>query len=245
MSPQASFMKKMIPNAITLLNLFLGCMAIVFAFNGNLIYLPYILFWAGWADFFDGLAARMLKVHSPLGLQLDSLADMVTFGVVPGVVLFHLLNQALNYPDNIWLLAPAFLITIFSALRLAKFNIDTRQTTGFLGLPTPANTVFITGLIVIAENNTLGLSGLVLNPLFLYAVIVIFSLLLVVELPMYSFKFKHRHWQGNEVRYILTVTGLLTFAITGFAGMPFFILFYILLSVLNVLLWGYPKISEN
>ena len=140
--------------------------------------------------------------------------------------------------------APAFILALFSALRLAKFNIDTRQTTGFLGLATPGSTAFVVSLIPIVENNVFGLQNLVLNPIFLYCSILILSLLLIVDLPMFSLKFKHYRWRGNEIRYIFITTVFSTLGIVGFAGIPFVILFYIFLSVINNLLLAPPKMSD-
>jgi CDP-diacylglycerol---serine O-phosphatidyltransferase len=174
--------KRNIPNAITCGNLLCGCLAIVCAFNGNLIWASYLVGIAAVLDFLDGFAARMLKVHSEIGKQLDSLADMVTFGVVPGVIMFHLIQYALVFdvisnadPELLmgagaisfthWTFIPfiAFLIPVFSALRLAKFNIDTRQSDSFIGVPTPANSILIASfpLILGVENYSIGgFSGL-------------------------------------------------------------------------------------
>ena len=239
-------MKRIVPHLFTLFNLFLGCLSIVYLFNGNFMIVPHLIFWACVADFFDGFAARMLKVSSPMGLQLDSLADMVTFGVVPSMVLYHFLLKAFQLPPEqaVMYAAPAFILALFSALRLAKFNIDTRQTTGFLGLATPGSTAFVVSLIPIVENNVFGLQNLVLNPIFLYCSILILSLLLIVDLPMFSLKFKHYRWRGNEIRYIFITTVFSTLGIVGFAGIPFVILFYIFLSVINNLLLASPKMSD-
>lgn len=149
--------KKHIPNAITCCNLLCGCLAIVQAFEGNLVYSAYLVGLAAIFDFFDGFAARMLKVSSPIGKDLDSLADMVTFGVVPGIVMYKLILKTIFFQDDLslpsdhlyYLSYSAFLIPVFSAIRLAKFNNDVRQSDSFIGLPTPANAIFICSIVVI------------------------------------------------------------------------------------------------
>ncbi len=238
-----------IPNAITLLNLFLGCVAIVCAFNGLLTYVPIIVFIAGLADFADGLAARVLKVHSPLGGQLDSLADMVTFGVVPGIAMFQLLALSFDpnpnlmdpRPDSaphLWYLAPAFLITIFSAIRLAKFNVDERQTKGFLGLATPASTALVLGMVAGLYSDRLGpidnrMDELILQPSLLYGVTILISILLVAEIPMFSLKFKGAGFRGNELRYFIIFFGISLIMWLGLASGMIIIPVYMFLSLAN------------
>lgn len=222
--------KQHIPNLITLLNLFLGSVAVVFALTGHIEYVPYLVLGAAAADFADGLSARLLRVSSPLGLQLDSLADMVTFGLVPGVMMFQLLQIAWGGEVSLTKTLPAFMLTLFSALRLAKFNIDTRQTDGFLGLPTPANTVFITSLGLILHHDNYGLTPYLTSPIVLYIITVLFSLLMVVELPLLSNKFKHLRWQGNEQRFILIGVALLLIAFFGYTGLALAVIWYLLFS---------------
>ncbi|OZA56958.1 MAG: CDP-diacylglycerol--serine O-phosphatidyltransferase, partial [Sphingobacteriales bacterium 39-40-5] len=137
-------MKKHIPNSVTCLNLFSGCLGIVFAFQGNLIWASYAIVIAAVFDFFDGMLARLLKAYSDIGKELDSLADMVSFGVLPSVIIYQLfaLSPQIDFGAD-WLSFSAFIIAVFSALRLAKFNIDTRQSENFIGLPTPANALLI------------------------------------------------------------------------------------------------------
>lgn len=228
--------KAAIPNLLTISNLFFGCMAIVCTFSANpndLYYVPYLVIAAALSDFLDGFAARLLNVSSDIGMQLDSLADMVTFGVVPGCVVYQLLFWGHGSTlDTHWLyLAPAFSLTIFAAIRLAKFNIDTRQTDGFIGLATPACTMFIMSLVLILEKNTLGLGGLVGNPYFLYAVIVLFSYLMVAEIPMFGLKFKHKSWEGNEIKYGFILGGLVALLVFGGLGIGLIVLSYILVSI--------------
>ena len=232
-------MKRHIPTLLTLTNLFLGCVALVCAFNNQLKWVPYLVFFSGIADAFDGLTARMLNVSSELGKELDSLADMVTFGVVPGVVLYHLLIESFQQTpmvitenQYIWAL-PAFLITLFSALRLAKFNIDTRQSTGFIGLATPACTMFFIGLIA-AHNGTAGfLTNIFLNSFFLYAVAVIFSFLLISEIPMFSAKTKNFKLMDNKLLYFMFFFAIASLIIWGTLGLTISTLVYIALSIGN------------
>lgn len=228
-------MKQHIPNLITLLNLLLGCVAVVCIFEGNLSWVPWLVMAAALADFADGLAARLLKVSSPLGLQLDSLADMVTFGLVPGATMFQLLKIA--YAGNeqtsmLWYL-PGFLLTLFSALRLAKFNIDSRQTDHFIGLPTPSNTLFVTSLIWVWQQNKFGMGDFLMQPALLYGIILLFSYLLVAEIPLFSNKLKHFRIRGNEIRLIFVFSSLLLICLLSAAGIALAIIWYIILSIVS------------
>ena len=159
------------------------------------------LFVGGIADYADGMIARWLKVKSPLGKELDSLADMVSFGVVPGAIIYMLLTKSEismgSEPLIYWWALPGFLISVFAGLRLAKFNLDERQIEEFMGLNTPTCAMFIAGLMLIYHYNTAGLSEFVTEPLFLYSVVIVFSFLLIAEIPMFSFKFKGLKWRGN------------------------------------------------
>ncbi len=238
----STFMKH-VPNLITLLNLALGCTAIILAFSGDMFWVPHLVIAAALADFIDGLAARMLKVSSPLGVQLDSLADMVTFGVLPGVVVYQLLYEAIGYTVLWWQPLPAMLITIFSAIRLAKFNIDTRQSDGFIGVPTPTCTMFIISLLLITQNDRFELAQYIFQPIFLYAVTLIFSLLLIAELPMPALKFKHLGWKGNEIKYIAVALGLALVALLGGLGITIAILIYIFIAIVQKLLGFRRKVS--
>ena len=231
--------KKHIPNAITCCNLLCGCLAIVQAFEGNLVYTAYLVGLAAIFDFFDGFAARMLKVSSAIGKDLDSLADMVTFGVVPGLVMFQLLKTSLItgnedfqvFKNNSFLVYLPFIIIIFSALRLAKFNNDTRQTESFIGLNTPANSMVICSLpLIINQHPEI---GTLLNPYVLCVLSVGLSLVLVSEIPMFSLKFKHFKWKGNEIRFIFLALSLLMLTTLQFLGIPLIIILYVLLSLLT------------
>lgn len=253
--------RKHIPNAITCGNLFCGCLAIMDIFTGSLSDLRWAAYLVGIAavlDFFDGFAARLLRVHSDIGKQLDSLADMVTFGVVPGAMMFQLMRSSYyQFPpegiaDHIsdhycfsslfpnWIFYPAFLITIFSGIRLAKFNVDTRQTDSFIGVPTPANAMLICSfpLILTYQPDFLGMNmqSIIINPWFLLSVTLIMSYLLVAELPLFALKFKHFKWNGNEIRFIFLGLCLLLLIIFKFVGIPIIIFLYVVLSVINNLL---------
>jgi len=220
-------MKKHIPNALTCANLLSGCIGIVFAFKGDLTITAYAVLMSGIFDFFDGFSARLLNVKSEIGKELDSLADMVSFGFLPGVVMFQLIAQS-NY-TSAYLPYVAFLITIFSALRLAKFNIDTRQTEDFIGLNTPMNTLFIVSLPFIQKdypeiiNSTFVLIGLT----------ILMSWLLVSEIKIYSLKFGTINWKDNKVKYIFLMVSALLIAFMKFAAIPFVLILYISSSFLH------------
>lgn len=230
-------MKKSIPNAITCLNLFTGCVAIYIAFQGNLEFAAYLVFVAAIFDFLDGMVARLLNAYSEIGKQLDSLADMVSFGVLPGVIMFKLMQQSANADPTTSIyeveLLPfsAFIIIIFSALRLAKFNIDTRQTTSFIGVPTPANTLFIAALPLIIGNDQFNLSGYILNYYGLLVLSLILSYLLIAEIPLFALKFKNLSWKDNAVRFIFLLISIALLFILKFAAIPIIIILYVLLSV--------------
>jgi CDP-diacylglycerol--serine O-phosphatidyltransferase len=225
-------MKKHIPNLITCLNLFAGCVACVMAFKGLYLAAFLCILLAAVFDFLDGMAARMLKAYSPLGKELDSLADLVSFGVAPGFMIYSVLTEAAGamMPHLSFIPFMAFVIPVFSACRLAKFNIDERQTTSFIGLPTPANAMFwaagIAGTAGYAE------SGLPYTCVIVLLVIV-FSWLLVSEIPMFSLKVKHLSWKGNERRYILVASGIPAVIFLHSAGLSLVILLYIFMSLLE------------
>lgn len=223
-----------IPNTITSCNLFCGCIASYWAFQGNYkLALLFIILGAVF-DFFDGMTARLLHVSSPIGKELDSLADDVTFGLAPAAIVFSLFKEV-HYPAFLAPIADimpyaAFLIAVFSALRLAKFNLDERQTSSFIGMPTPANALFWGSLTVGAHDF---LTSTSFNAIYLLILVIIMSLLLVVELPMFSLKFKNLSWQQNKVSYIFLIVSiplLIIFQLSGFAAV---ILWYIVLSVLT------------
>ena len=225
-------MKNHIPNAITCLNLFAGCLALTQIFAGNLETAAYLVGLAAAFDFADGLLARALHASSPIGKDLDSLADMVSFGVVPGAFLFDLLMQA-GAGTPAWLPYAGFIVTVFSALRLAKFNNDTRQTTSFIGLPTPACTLVVASLPLILAHDSFHISSFVLNPWVLLGLTALLAGLLVAEIPLFALKFKNLSWQDNGVQFVfllLTVALLLGMQATA---IPLVVLLYVLLSMLR------------
>lgn len=224
-------MKKHIPNTITCCNLISGCIATTFAFSGDMtMALSWIVMGAVF-DFFDGMSARLLGVSSPIGKELDSLADDVTFGVAPATMLFSELS-VMDYPA---LLEPyrnyvpflAFVMAAFSALRLAKFNLDERQTMGFIGLPTPANAL-AWGSLLVGSHQFLESSRIWLP--ILLAGMLLSCWLLVCEIPMFALKFKHWGWSGNEVRYIFILSCVPVLLVGGISGIFVIILWYIVLS---------------
>jgi len=235
--------KRNIPNTITCGNLLCGCLAIVQAFNGSLIWAAYLVGIAAVLDFFDGFTARLLHVTSPIGKDLDSLADMVTFGVVPGVVMFQLLRTSalfkIDQPhQSFWLYISyiAFLIPVFSGIRLAKFNNDARQTESFIGVNTPANSILICSLPLIistCQTSESALAAFILNPYLLIAITVIMSALLVSELPIFSFKFKSFGWVGNEIRFVFIAISLVLLIALKYIGIPLIIVLYVVMSVIN------------
>lgn len=223
-----------IPNMVTCCNLFSGCIAAVMAFQSN--YEAAILFIILGAvfDFFDGMLARLLNVSGPLGKELDSLADDITFGFAPSAIVFSLFKEV-QYPEFMsgiteYFPYTAFIIAAFSALRLGKFNIDPRQSSSFIGLPTPANALFWGSLVVGAHSFLVSNS---FNAIYLFILVILMSYLLVAELPMFSLKFKNLSWRDNKVSYIfllICIPLLAVFRISGFAAI---ILWYILWSLLT------------
>ncbi len=227
-------MKSYIPHFITLLNLFSGCVAVIFALEGNMKLTALFVCLGVFFDFFDGLLARKLKVESELGVQLDSLADMVTSGLVPGLVLFHLLGLAPQLSWETYNLLPYFglLVTLASAFRLAKFNISTNQSDAFIGLPTPANTLLIISLPLILEyQHSDAINATILNPWFLIVLTLVSCYLLNAPIKLIALKFKTWNFKDNASRYILIVLSIAILAIFQFAGIPLVIIAYILLSI--------------
>ncbi len=199
-----------------------------------LVTAAYLIGIAAVADFFDGLVARALHVSSPIGKDLDSLADMVSFGVVPGAILFQLLRHALpatGLPE--WLAYVAFVVSIFSALRLAKFNNDTRQSDSFIGLPTPACTLVVASLPLILAHDTFSLQDIILNPWVLLLLALTLAGLLVAELPLFALKFKNLRWQDNSLQFIFLLLSLGLLVVLQAAAIPLVILLYVLLSVVK------------
>lgn len=223
--------KQHIPNALTSLNLASGMAGILFVLDGQLDYGAYMIFLAAVFDFLDGFVARLLKVSSEIGKQLDSLADMVTFGVLPAFILFSLIE---SNSDNIYLPYTAFLVGIFSALRLAKFNIDLRQSDRFIGVPTPANALLISTIPFLSEKSTF-FENLLSNPIALVLIGIVMSFLLVAELPLIAMKFKDFSFSNNIFRYSVIISSVISLILLGIAGIPFAIIFYIALSFIEAL----------
>jgi CDP-diacylglycerol--serine O-phosphatidyltransferase len=227
-------LKKHFPNAITCLNLFSGCVGIVLAFQGELIAAAYAIFLSAIFDFFDGLASRVLKSFSGIGKDLDSLADMVSFGVLPAVIMYQIMLQAHQiYKISTYLNFVAFLIPVFSALRLAKFNVDTRQAENFIGLPTPANAILIASFPLIIDHDNQYYTPYLMNPYILVCFIIIMCTLLVVEVPMMSLKFKNRDFNENIFRYLLLLFSAILILFFKFAAVPVVIFIYIILSIIK------------
>jgi len=217
-------MKRHLPNFLTCCNLICGCFGIVFVLEGREIPAAYFVWLAGAFDFFDGFAARMLKVTSTIGKELDSLADVVSFGVLPSLVMYRMISDSSGSPALPYI---AFTIAVFSALRLAIFNVDETQRDSFRGLNTPANTIFITSLPLL--HNDVG--RWLYQPIVLVAITIVFSLLLVSRIEFFAFKFKSFAWEPNKIRYIFLILAALFLIVFQFAGIPMIIILYIILSL--------------
>lgn len=236
---------KYIPNGLTLLNLTCGLFAIIQIFNGYYDFAFYFVCLGIFFDFWDGFAARKLGVSSPLGVQLDSLADMVTSGVVPGLMMFQLFKQIQENIPQYWVtedtfymgIVPylGFIITLASCYRLGKFNIDTRQTENFIGLPTPANTLLIMSIPIIQYDDQFEwLTSILDNPYVLLGITLISAYLLNAELKLFSLKMKDFSWKNNKVRYLFVLFSIALFAFLEVLAIPIIILSYIVTSlVLN------------
>lgn len=262
---EKNFFIRNIPNLFTLLNLFCGLVAILLSFDGrnNLILAAYFIYIAAVFDFFDGFAARALKATSPVGKELDSLADMVSFGVAPSVILYALLKSsmqvkqfafALPTPVVFALLSP-FLIALFSAIRLAKFNVDDKQKETFLGLATPACAMLVASIPFISkfdphnlvlipslEDNiyffigSLVFGATITKPVVLIPMSIILSVLLVVNMPMFSLKFKNFSFEDNKLKYIFLFFSILLFSVLQVLSVPIIFILYITFSIFNNLL---------
>ena len=245
-------MRRHIPNFITLLNVFCGCVATVFAVQNKLELAALFVALGIFFDFFDGLAARLLDVKSELGLQLDSLADMITSGLVPGIVMFQLLGMSQSggwnnggvevaegftmvafSPANLWPFV-GFIITMASAYRLAKFNLDENQVSSFIGLPTPANALLILSLpLILFYHPSNILSDIILNQWFLIGLTLLSAFLLNCNIPLFALKFKNLNFKDNALRYIFLIISLVLLITMQFLAVPIIILFYVLSSLVN------------
>ncbi|AOW19524.1 CDP-alcohol phosphatidyltransferase family protein [Urechidicola croceus] len=242
--------KKQIPNIITLLNLLSGTIAVMMAVEGKLVLAGIFVLIGIFFDFFDGLVARLLNVQSELGKQLDSLADMVTSGVVPGIVMYQLLRQTSDVWNNdtipstslfmeglSYLPLIGLIITLAAAYRLANFNIDSRQSTSFIGLPTPAMALFVLSLPLILnyENSNL-VTNLIYNKWFLIAVTLIGSYLMNANLPLFSLKFKDYSLKNNTIKYLFIILSIILIIALKFVAIPVIIILYVVFSLIeNVL----------
>lgn len=247
--------KKHIPNIITLGNLSSGIIAIMLIMNGSpennyFIWAGFFTFLGAFFDFFDGMFARLLGVSGELGKQMDSLADMISFGVVPGFAMFTMLKMSFSdlssdvfySNENLGIILntdlmyalPGFLISLFSALRLANFNIDTRQTSSFIGVPTPAITLFILSIFLISfmELNQ-AIVNIVNTSWVLYLITVLSSYALVADLPLFAMKFKVWNWKENKIRWIFILIAISLIAVFKLVAIPMIIIIYVLMSVIN------------
>lgn len=219
-------MKKYIPNTVTCLNLFSGCIAVLFAMKGDYVGVFYCVLVSGIFDFFDGMLARLLRVKSTIGKELDSLADVVSFGFVPGILMYSMISLVTEY---VYLPYIGFLITVFSALRLAKFNVDDRQAMDFIGVNTPMNTFLIVSLPFIGERfPEIVYSLYVLLPLTLIS-----SMLLVSELRLFSMKFSSLGWKENKFKYLFLLMSVVLLVVMKIAAVPLVFVLYLLFSKLH------------
>lgn len=228
----ANIITSNIPNALTCCNLISGCVATAYAFGGQPKMALLFIITGAVFDFFDGMSARLLKVSSPIGKELDSLADDVTFGVAPATIVFYQLS-VMDYPFFIEPLRSvlpffAYIMAAFSALRLAKFNIDVRQATSFIGMPTPANALFW-GSLVVGGSRFLESSPSM--TLLVLALVLLCSWLMVAEIPMFALKFKHWGWSGNEVKYSFVVFSALVLLTCGWLSFAIIITCYVIVSI--------------
>ena len=237
-----------VPNFITSLNLAAGSLAVFFGIEGELGWAAIFIFSAAVFDFLDGMAARLLKAYSDIGKQLDSLADLVSFGLAPAAMLFTMLELAI-FKKNVpifeieatpiqWIfLYSVLLVPISGAYRLAKFNIDTRQSENFLGLPIPANAIFYASLGLILElGASQPINHVILNRFNLITAIVLLSALMISEVPMFSLKFKNLKWNGNQIRFLFLALCLALIIFLKLFAVPLIIISYILISLVQKLL---------
>lgn len=246
-------MKKIIPNFITILNLLCGSVAVVFVLEGNWYWAVMLVFFAALADFLDGLAARLLKAYSEIGKQLDSLADMVSFGLLPAFMLYKIYQQLFigdivgifgNHVIQWIIYATILIVPAFSAIRLARFNTDQSEESFFLGLATPANAIFWTGMYwqimkegVIFQHE--------ISIWFIWIIQWILALHMILPIPMFSLKFEHFKLKGNIIRYLYLLTSGIILIFTGIPGLSVVILLYILIAMVNMLMAGFSGIKGS
>lgn len=254
-----------LPNLLTSFNMLCGIFSILLSLSGRIDLAPYPIFLGAIFDFLDGFVARLLKQQGEMGKQLDSLADMVTFGLAPGIMMFVILlkvsvDKNLSLECTIceylgfstWIdivvrkfhfeVLFALLIPVFSMFRLAKFNLDTRQSESFIGVPTPANTIFFCMFpLILVQNFEVNsfqyqLREMIMNVWVLIPIIVVMSILLVSEIPLFSLKFKHFKWKGNEIRYVFLITCSLLIPLTLYWSLGIIVILYVILSIIENLL---------
>ena len=242
--------KKSIPNLFTFLNLLSGLIAVILAFSDKLVYAGFFVMLGIFFDFFDGFFARLFKVSGPLGTELDSMADLVTSGVAPGIVMFQLLLYSVkgewfmalshevgnwqSYDSAEWYYLPflGLLIPLASAYRLAKFNLDTRQTSSFIGLPTPAFSLFVVSLpMILFYSDSEFFTGMIHNRYVLIGITLIGSYLLNAEIPLFSLKFKEYSWINNKIKYIFLLISVILLITLRVVAVPLIIIIYVLLSL--------------
>ncbi|MEZ4901583.1 MAG: CDP-diacylglycerol--serine O-phosphatidyltransferase [Spirosomataceae bacterium] len=236
-APSTSIRLFTIPNLMTCGNLLCGCLGIVFSFRGDLLLAGALIFVAAILDFLDGFVARLLNQSSSIGKELDSLADMVTFGLLPSIIIFQYMERTTTTieTESMMLSFCAFILAIFSALRLAKFNIDTRQSDSFIGVPTPANAILVASLPFILRTHPT-LEGFIVNQNVLLVYTFLMSFLLVMEVPLMAFKFKTFAWKDNQIKYIFLTLSVVLLFLLKFAAIPMIVVLYIFVSLLQYLL---------
>lgn len=239
-------MKNQIPNSITILSLVLACLAIILTFEGQLAIAAYLLIGSCICDFFDGFTARALKVNNPIGKEIDSLVDMIAFGVAPAMLMYQVTKIAqetqqvqllIDFP---WLHYIVFVIPAFSAIRLAKFNVDTRQTNSFIGLAVPTHAafyIFCTLLFVYPDlpkiiNVNNFVNPVISSPIIMLLFCILFSIMLVAEVPMFSFKFKNMKWKNNSLPFTFIILWFVMLIFMNIVAMPVIVIFYIVWSII-------------
>ena len=230
-------LKSHIPNLLTCVNLLCGCLAVICALNPDTYQMQmatYLIWLAAFFDFLDGMSARLLKSYSQLGKQLDSLADMVSFGVAPGMVLYALIQEEANVGEE-WIAYFALVIPVFSAWRLAIFNIDESQSDSFRGLPTPANALLIGSLPLLFARGHAGIAEFIGAPSTLAGIGIALSLLLVSKVGMFSLKVKSFQWEGNQLVYVFLIVAAVILFVLPYSALPIIILLYIVISILRSL----------
>jgi CDP-diacylglycerol--serine O-phosphatidyltransferase len=239
-------LRQHLPNLLTLCNLAIGFLSIIMALENQLLFASWLILLAGLFDFLDGFAAKMLGAISEFGKQLDSLADIVSFGMAPAAIVYKLMEYALmnklplsgltdaNFLERIYLYSPMLLV-LFAAIRLAAFNIQDNQE-GFTGLATPAAAIFFAGLcMVVISHPQSGFTNFLLKPNHLIMIILMISILMILRIPMFSLKFPGFGWKGNEIRYLFIAVFLILLIILQEIALPVIILVYLLLSFISLL----------